>query len=134
MVALQDLIDILNIEFGNYPAVFIVNKPYSTEHILFLNLDEGRNALQKVLNGVGDAEVTYVDLSADVEDNRGVYGATKIYIDVPNAFFDMGDSDTYGDGFIDFGDFESETYDRQQFFTYKDMGFYIPGRGLTIPR
>lgn len=133
MIQLQDLVDLFDIECGNYPAVFIVNKPYSKEHILFLSLDNDQRDLQRLLKAIGSAPVVYVDLDAVVRDSRGSYSGVKIIIDEPNGFFPMGDPDTYGDGFIDFGDIESGTYDRQQFFTYKDMGFRIPGQGLRVP-
>lgn len=133
MIKLQDLIDILDIECRNYPAVFIVNKPYNAEHILFNSLDDDAKMLNFLLSSIGDAPVTYMQLDAVIGDTRGSYSGTKIYIDEANAIFNLGDPDTYGDGFIDFGDIENDTYDRQQFFVYKDMGFYIPGQGLRIP-
>ena len=134
MLKLKDLIDVIDIEFKSFPAIFIVNKPYNKEHILFCSLDRNAYILNRILATLGDAEVTYIALDAVVEDTRGSYAGTKIYISEANAIFDMGEPETYGDGFIDFGDIESGDYDMQQFNTYKDMMFYIPGEGLKIPR
>jgi len=133
MVKLQDFVEVLEFKCRNYPAVFIVNKPYNAEHILFNNLDCYPSTLKKILAAMGDAPVVTVQLNAVISDTRGSYSGTKIYIQEPDAFFNLGDPETYGDGYIDFGDIEDNTYDRQQFYTYKDMGFHIPGHGLRIP-
>lgn len=133
MVTLSDLVSVLNIQERTYPAVFIVNKPYNDEHILFLNLDRNSGYLSKILSALGDAPVVLVDLEAVVTDNRGSYSGTKIYIKAPNAIFDLGDDSRYGTGLIDFGDIESGTYDWAQFYTYKDMGFYRPKKNLDFP-
>lgn len=133
MIKLSDLIEVMDIRCGKYPAIFIVNKPYKQEHVLFLSLDSNNSTLQRILSGLGDAPVVYIDTDAIVSDTRGSYNGTKIYIKEANAFFNLGDPDTYGDGFIDFGDIESGDYDAPQFYTYKDMGFYRPGKGLKVP-
>ena len=133
MVTLSDLVSVLNIQERTYPAVFIINKPYKDEHILFRNLDQYSGYLSKILSALGDAPVVRIDLEATITDTRGSYSGTKIYIKEPNAIFDLGNDRRYGTGLIDFGDIESGTYDWAQFYTYKDMGFYRPKKKLAFP-
>ncbi len=133
MIQLDELVDLLGVECGNYPAVFIINKPRNIEHVLFCNLNQSWNALQRLLYVFGEAPVSYVELDAAIKDARGSYSGTKIIIEESDGFFPMNDSTIYDDGFIDFTNIESGNYSKPEFYTYKDMGFYMPGKNLRIP-
>ena len=133
MVYLDDLVNILNVDRGRMWA--IVNKPYAYDHILYMYGDRQYQSrdLDRLLNFIGSSEV--IEIRPNVTIQGGKNSCTMIYVDIPSGIFDnRNDEETYGSGFIDFYDIEQGTYDREMYFTYKDMYFYMPGNGLKVPK
>lgn len=133
MVYLDDLIDLISGR-GLY---VIINRPYDNEHVLYRSwYNTPAIKLNDLLDLIGTSEVTEIQFSAKFNDARGSMTCAKIYVDIDAAYFDVfTDEDKYGSGLIDFYDIENgRDYNIEMYNTYKDLGFFIPGKNIKKPR